>query len=38
VVAASLLRDALEWIGQATGRVYQEDLLDTIFSRFCIGK
>lgn len=38
VVAASLLRDALDILGAATGRVYHAELLDSIFSRFCIGK
>ena len=37
-LAASRLRGALETLGGATGRVYHEDLLNNIFSRFCIGK
>lgn len=32
------LRTALELIGEATGKVYHDSLLDTIFSRFCVGK
>jgi tRNA modification GTPase len=32
------LRESLEHLGQVAGRVYTEDLLDRIFSRFCIGK
>jgi len=32
------LRLALEGLGEITGEVYTEDLLDRIFSRFCIGK
>lgn len=32
------LREGLEILGTATGRVYQQELLNTIFSRFCIGK
>jgi tRNA modification GTPase len=32
------LREALEQLGQMTGAIYTEDLLDRIFSRFCIGK
>ncbi len=32
------LRDALDHIGQIAGRVYTDDILDRIFSRFCIGK
>lgn len=37
-LAAEHLRSALEYLGQVTGRVYHEELLDNIFSRFCIGK
>ena len=29
---------ALEQLGEMVGAVYTEDLLDRIFSRFCIGK
>ena len=36
--AASDLRLAAESIGTITGACYSDDLLDTIFSRFCIGK
>jgi tRNA modification GTPase len=32
------LRLALEQIGAMAGAVYTDDLLDRIFSRFCIGK
>ena len=32
------LRNALEQLGEMTGAVYTDDLLDRIFSRFCIGK
>jgi tRNA modification GTPase len=32
------LRSALEELGQMVGAVYTVDLLDRIFSRFCIGK
>ena len=32
------LRCSLEYLGQITGRVYHDELLDNIFSRFCIGK
>jgi tRNA modification GTPase len=38
VLAADRLRDALERLGTVTGRVYNNELLDQIFSRFCIGK
>ena len=31
-------REALEFYETATGKRYTDDLLDTIFSRFCIGK
>ena len=32
------LRAAWEKLGELTGRTVREDLLDEIFSRFCIGK
>jgi len=32
------LRNALDELGSVLGEVYTEDLLDRIFSRFCIGK
>jgi tRNA modification GTPase len=35
---AAELRTALEHTGQIAGRVYTDDILDRIFSRFCIGK
>lgn len=38
VLAAAPLRRAAEAMGRMTGRVYSEDLLETIFSRFCVGK
>lgn len=38
VIAANQLRDAAEALGRIVGRVYSEDLLDAIFSRFCVGK
>ena len=38
VLAAEHLRSALEFLGQVTGRTYHEELLDSVFSRFCIGK
>lgn len=37
-LAADQLRDAMESVGKITGRIYHNDLLDSIFSRFCIGK
>jgi tRNA modification GTPase len=38
VLAARELRQAAEMIGQIIGRTYTDDLLDLIFSRFCVGK
>ena len=32
------LRGALEQLGEMVGAVYTDDLLDRVFSRFCIGK
>ncbi len=32
------LRDAVERIGEITGKVTTEDILDNIFNQFCIGK
>jgi tRNA modification GTPase len=32
------LRQALYHLGSITGSISSEDLLDSIFSRFCIGK
>ena len=32
------LRLALDQIGEMAGAVYTDDLLDRVFSRFCIGK
>ncbi len=32
------LRDVLEHLGRIVGKVYTDDILDRIFSRFCIGK
>jgi tRNA modification GTPase len=37
-LAALALRGALEQLGEMVGAVYTNDLLDRIFSRFCIGK
>lgn len=37
-LAASRIRDALEALGRIVGRVYETDLLNSVFSRFCIGK
>ncbi len=38
VFAAGALRDGAEALGRVTGRVYSDELLDRIFSRFCVGK
>jgi tRNA modification GTPase len=37
-LAAAALRAALDQLGELTGAVHTNDLLDRIFSRFCIGK
>lgn len=37
-LVAAEIRVALAEIGQLSGAVYTEDLLDRIFSRFCLGK
>jgi tRNA modification GTPase len=37
-LVAAEVRLALEEIGKVVGTVYTEDVLDRIFSRFCIGK
>jgi tRNA modification GTPase len=38
VLLASHFQSALESLGQVTGRNYTDELLNDIFSRFCIGK
>ena len=38
VLAANALRRAAESIGEIVGKTYSDDLLDAIFSRFCVGK
>lgn len=35
---ASEIRLALSAIGEVTGEIYTDDILDRVFSRFCIGK
>jgi tRNA modification GTPase len=37
-LAAADIRVALDELGKVVGAVYTDDLLDRIFSRFCIGK
>lgn len=38
VLAAHELRQSAEALGRITGRVFSEELLDRVFSRFCVGK
>ena len=38
VIAAGFLRQGSEALGRIIGRTYSEDLLDNIFSNFCVGK
>ena len=38
VIAANHLRGAAEALGRVVGRCYSDDLLDVVFSRFCVGK
>ena len=38
MIAALALRDGIEQLGQITGRSYHDNLLEAIFSRFCVGK
>ena len=38
LLAVSAMRPALEALGNLTGKVYTQELLDNIFDRFCIGK
>jgi tRNA modification GTPase len=37
-IVALELRESLAALGEVTGRTIGEDLLDRIFSRFCVGK
>jgi len=37
-LVAADVRSALNCIGQVTGVIYTDDILDKIFSTFCIGK
>jgi tRNA modification GTPase len=38
VCAASRIRVAIELFGEITGKTYHQELLNRIFSKFCIGK
>lgn len=37
-VVATVLKEAMDNLGEIVGKVYTEHLLDRIFSQFCIGK
>ena len=37
-LVAAEIRGALDALGHVVGAVYTDDLLDQIFSRFCVGK
>ena len=38
VLAAQRLAEGAEALGRVTGRVWSEELLDTVFGKFCVGK
>lgn len=38
VIAGNHLRESAEALGRIVGRTYSDDLLDAVFSRFCVGK
>ena len=38
VIAATKLRVSARELGRLLGRTYDEDVLDAVFSRFCVGK
>ncbi len=38
ILVASELRAALDQLGQVLGTIHTDDILDRVFSRFCIGK
>ena len=37
-ILAMEIRQALQHLGEITGEITTDDLLDNIFSKFCIGK
>lgn len=37
-LVAAEIRESLVAIGEVTGEIYTDDILDKVFSRFCIGK
>ena len=38
ILGANSLRQATDIIGEITGRIYYDELLDMIFKKFCVGK
>ena len=32
------LKDILDTLGMITGQTYQDEILDTLFENFCVGK
>ena len=38
ILSANSLRQATDILGEITGRIYYDELLDTIFKKFCVGK
>ena len=38
LLAAVEIREALDGLGAVMGTVYTDDILDRVFSKFCIGK
>jgi tRNA modification GTPase len=38
LIAAEAVRQALRALDRVTGRAGVEDMLDTLFGRFCVGK
>lgn len=38
VLAANAVREASERLGELAGAVYSDDLIENLFSRFCVGK
>lgn len=37
-IVAEILRKASDYIGEITGAIVNEDILEKLFSSFCIGK
>ncbi len=37
-LVAAEIRHAIDGLGEVAGRIYTDDILDRVFSRFCIGK